>query len=191
MGEYVEDFPLLDAFDNKEYFYTIIGISALSLVLEIPTFINSGIWIIILDLLSFIFTCCMARYIYLYKKDSKGLFREIKKSQEKLSKEDIDNKTKSVLKKYNGYQLFGFFILILGLVMGIYLGSESAVCTEVSVDCSMSSFNFSIMFLISGISIFLCVLLFWMGQVLKILEEIAKREGNPIKNMKKSVKNID
>lgn len=174
--EYVEDISILDAFNNKEYFYLIVGTSLLSIIFAIPSFVNSSIIYIILELLSIMFICVMSRYIYLYKEEKKGLFTDIKKEQEVLSKKDLKKTTKSILKKYNGYQLFGFFILILGFVFGIYIGSESATCTEVSMACAGSSFEFSIMFLIVGVSLFICILLFWMGQVIDILKKIAQKK---------------
>ena len=191
LEEYVEDLPIFDAFSNKEYFYLILGIRVFSLVLEIPTFLTSHIGFFLLEICSVVIMCLFARYTYLYKKKDKNLFYEIQKEQEIFSKKDALKKTKSILKRYNGYQLFGFFLLILGVLGGIYFGSENATCTEIGIDCGASSFDFSSMLLISFASLLLCISFFWMGRVLKILEKLVGNEEKTPKKVKKSVKNID
>jgi len=191
LEDYVEDITFFEALSDKGYFYAIILLGVLRLCFSINVLLQGYILSYCVYGLYFVYMCFMARYIYLYNVEKKGLFTDIKKMSEELSVKDIEKAKKQVLKKYNGYQILGILVVLFGSVMGIYIGSESGICTGADTSCTTSSFDFPAMFRILGIAFLIGVILFWMGHVLKYLQEIAKNTKKDVKNMKKNVKNID
>lgn len=191
LENYVENVDFLDALSDKGYFYSIIVFGLLRVCFSVGALFQGYILAYCVYCLYFVYECFMARYIYLYNVEKKGLFTDIKKMSEKLSVKDLEKAKKQVLKKYNGYQILGILVVLFGSVMGIYIGSESGICTGADISCTTSSFDFTSMFRILGIACLVGVILFWMGHILKYLQEIAKNTKKDVKNMKKSAKNID
>ena len=106
------------------------------------------------------------------------MFEEIEKLDKKLpSNQEMKKQVKKVTKKYNIYQMLSFFVLFIGLIMGIIAGNMYAVCSSysnVNQMCIQEGFNFSLMLVVWSITGIVGIILHSLGKIVEILSNIEK-----------------
>lgn len=102
------------------------------------------------------------------------MFEEIDKVKLELPKGSkvYNNITK---KKYNGFQYITFIIGLICFVLGIIFGNVFPACgqssTFYSEGCVSTEFNVSLMIAIWFISFILCMFLYGIGEIIRLLSE--------------------
>lgn len=104
-----------------------------------------------------------------------NMFEEIEKMKTELPKaKTITNEFKNY--KFNFYQIFSFVILFVTFTLGIILGNVFPACTSSSTlyvgNCLATGFNFSLMIGVWFIGLMITVLIFSIGHIIYLLNEI-------------------
>lgn len=184
------DYDILDSIENKGYFYYIVGSSFISFLFKQISLISYidplTIILSIVDLLIIVF---FSRYIYLYLEHKDTLFLEIDKIQKEIDENKISSTINELFSKYNKYQIISFIILIIGLALGIVIGSEYRECVNnIYNSCMAEQFNIKLLLITYGITFLISLIVYWMGEVIYYLRKISEKDK---KKVKKSVKVID
>lgn len=166
--------------NNENYFYALIVLSMILLAINL---IESNMFDgVILSLLSTIYNCILARYIYLYQihlehPNESDLFKEIDQISKELPK--LKTMAKEVSnKKLNNYQLLAIITFCICFVMGIIFGNIFPSCSATTglfeSTCSNTEFNFSLTITIWFLSFLVCVIFYGLGQMIALLQSINK-----------------
>lgn len=164
---------------NENYFYSIVITSVIMLAVNLiaaTTFDG-----VVLSILSTIYNCLLARYIYLYQvhienPDEADIFTEMDKSKElpklKTMAKEVTNK------KLNNYQILSLITFGICFVVGIIFGNIFPSCTTNGLfenTCTTTEFNFSLTVTIWFISLLVCVFFYGLGQIISLLESINRK----------------
>lgn len=110
------------------------------------------------------------------------MFEEIEKYDKKLpNKKDINKQVKIISQKYNIYQMIAFFVVAIGIVIGIVMGNNFSICKSYSYMndlCIEQSFNFGLMIVVWAIACILGVFLSALGKIIELLSQIDKKLNN-------------
>ena len=109
-----------------------------------------------------------------------NLFDEIAKEKKDFPK--VNNITKEFDKyKLNFYQVFSIVLFIIFFWLGIFLGNLFATCEATSYfysdTCLVTSFNFSLMISVWFIGVFISIVVFAIGHIIALLNEISEKLG--------------
>lgn len=107
-----------------------------------------------------------------------NLFKEIDKNKQDLPK--LDKKLKNAeKKKYNFYQYVAMVTMGVCVFLGIILGNIFPACTVsgglYADSCSATEFNSSLTIIFWFLSFLVCMFIYWMGNVVAILNSIDNR----------------
>lgn len=78
----------------------------------------------------------------------------------------------------NNYQKFAIVVYIICFAFGIVLGNLFPVCGNSSsfyLNCTLTTFNFSLMLFVWFVSLLVCLFFFAIGHIILLLTEISKK----------------